>query len=69
MCDFVLATETRHLLAGKVRSFVRNNGVGESKAAYYILLQKLDNLFPGDFEEQFCLDPFGEVVSGYEEES
>ena len=69
MCDFVLATETRHLLAGEVRSFVRNNGVGESKAAYYFLLQKLDNLFPGDFEERYCLDPFGEAVSGYEEES
>jgi len=69
MCDFVLATETRHLLAGKVRSFVRNNGAGESKATYYILLQNLDNLFPGDFKERYCLNPFGEVVGGYQEES
>jgi len=37
MFDFVLVTETRHLLAGKVRSIVGDNGVAEPKAAYYVL--------------------------------
>ena len=65
MCDFVLVTETHHLVAGEVCSIVINNGVGKPKVAYYVLLLELDNLFPGDIGEQYCLDPFGEIVDGY----
>ena len=69
MCDFVLVTETCHLLVGKVCSIIRDNGMGEPNAAYYILPKKFDNLLFSDFGEQHCIDPFGEVVSGYQEES
>ena len=69
MCYFVLAIETRHLFASEVHSVVENNGVGKPKAAYYILPQEHNNLLPGYFGEWCCLDLFGEVVSGYEEES
>jgi len=57
------------LFASEVHSVVGNNGVGEPKAAYYILPQERDNLLPGYFREWCCLDLFGEVVGGYEEES
>ena len=50
MCDFVLVTETRHFLADEVHSVIGNNGVGEPKAAYYVLPKELVNLLPGDFE-------------------
>jgi len=59
MWDFVLVTKTHHFLAGEVRSIVRDNGVGELKAAYYVLPKKLDNLFLGDFGKRHCLNPFG----------
>jgi len=52
------------LLAGEVRSFVGDNGVGESEAAHYVAPNELDNLLPGNFGEWHCLDPFGEVVNG-----
>ena len=37
MCDFVLVAETRHLLAGEVRSVVGDNSMGEPEAAHYVL--------------------------------
>jgi len=66
MCDFLLDRETGHLPAGKVCSTVGDNGVGEFEATHYVLLEKLDNLFPYDFREWHHLDPFGEVVGVYE---
>ena len=51
MYDFVLVTETRHLLAGEVCSVVEDNGMGEPEAAHYILPKKLNNMLPGDFGE------------------
>jgi len=66
MCDFVLRAETSHLLAGKVHTIVGDDGVGESEAAYYILPEELDNLLPSDFEKWHRLDPFGEIVGGYQ---
>ena len=57
MCDFILGAETGNLLAGKVRSIVRDV-VGESEAAHYFLPEKLDNLLPDDFGEWHCLNPF-----------
>jgi len=65
MCDFILGAETGHLLAGKVRSIVRDV-VGESEAAHYFLPEKLDNLLPGEFRKWHRLDLFGEVASGYQ---
>ena len=69
MCDLVLIIETRHLLTGEVRPIVKNNGVGESEVAHYVLPKELENLLPSDFREWHCLDSFGEVVGGYQEES
>ena len=65
MC-FVLGTETRHLLAGKIHFIVEDDGVGESEAAHYILREELDNLLLGNFREWHRLDPFGEIVGGYQ---
>ena len=67
MCDLVLGAETGHLLVGKVRPVVEDDGVGEPEAAY-LLLEKLDNLLPNDFGEWHCLDPFGEVVGAHQQE-
>ena len=67
MRDFVLITETLHLLAGEVCFIVRDNGIGELELVYYVLPKKLDNLLPGDFKEWHYLDPFGEVGGGYQE--
>jgi len=58
MCDFVLVTETRHLFAGEVCSVVRNNGVGELKAAYYVLP------ICCPVSSKSGTVPFDEVVSG-----
>ena len=67
MCDFVLVIKTCHLLAGKVRSIIGDNGMEEPEATHYVLSKELDNLLPGDFREWHCLDDlFGEVVSGYQ---
>ena len=65
MGDFLLGVEACYLLAGKVRSVIRNDGVGEPEATYYVLQEELDNLLSGDFRERHCLNPFGEVVGGY----
>ena len=51
MGDLVRCAEAGYLLADKVCSAVRDNGVGEPKATHYILSEKLDNLLPGDFGE------------------
>ena len=59
MRDFVLITETLHLLAGEVCFIVGDNGIGELELVYYVLPKKLDNLLPGDFGEWHYLDPFG----------
>ena len=40
--------------------------VWESEAAYYVLPDKLDNLFPRDFRDWHHLDPFGETIGGYQ---
>ena len=66
MYDLVLGAETSHLLASKVRSVVRYDGVGEPKVAHYVLPEELDNLLSGDFGEWHCLNPFGEVVNCYQ---
>jgi len=74
MCDLVLGAESGNVLgaesgnvlAGKVRSVVRYDGTGEPEAAHYVLPEKLDNLLSGDFREWHCLNPFGQVVGGYQ---
>jgi len=68
MANLVLGAEAGYLLAGKVRFIVGDDGVGGPEATHYVLPKKLDNLLPGDFREWHCLDPFGEIVSGYQQE-
>jgi len=41
-------------------------GVGEPEVTYYVLPEKFDNLLPGDLRERHCIDPFGEIVGGYQ---
>jgi len=66
MGDIVLGAEAGHLFAGEISSIVRDDNVGDPKVTYYVLSEKLDNLFPSDLGERHCLDPFGEVVGGYQ---
>ena len=49
MDDLIFCTEAGYLLVGKVRSVVRDDGVGELKATHYALSEELDNLLSGDF--------------------
>jgi len=59
MDDFVLAAESGYLLACKVYFVVRDDSVEELEAAYYILLDELNNLLPDDFREwPAVLHPF-----------
>jgi len=67
MGGLILRAEVCHLLAGKVCPVVRDNGVGESKATHDVLLKKLDNLLTSDFGKWHRFDPFGEVVSDYQQ--
>jgi len=67
MGDLVLGVKVGYLLTGKVRSII-GDGVGEPEATHYFLPEKSGNLLPSDFGEWHCLDPFGEVVGGYQEE-
>ena len=50
MCDHILGAETGHLLVGKVRSVIEDDGVGESEVAYYVLPEEIDNISFGDFK-------------------
>jgi len=65
MGDVVFGAEVGHLLAGKISSIVGDDCVRDSEATYYVLAEKLDNLLHSNFEEQYCLDPFGKVVGEY----
>ena len=69
MGDPVLGAEADYLFAGKVHSIVIDDSVGEPEATHYILPEELGDLFPSDFREQDCLDPFGEVVGGHYKKS
>ena len=51
MGDVVFDAEASYLLAGEVGSIVRDDSVGNPVAAYYVLLEELDNLLPSDFVE------------------
>ena len=64
-----LSQKTHQLLAGEICSVAGDNGVGKLKAAYYVLPKELDNLLPNDFRKRHYLNPFGEVVGGFQEES
>ena len=66
MSDVVLGAETGHFLAGEINSVVRDDSMGGSRATYYDLSEKFDNLLPADLEERHYLDPFDEVVGGYQ---
>ena len=48
MGDLVLDADAGYLLAGKVRSVIKD-GVGVPEATCYVLPKKLDNLLLGDF--------------------
>jgi len=62
--DVVFGAEAGHMLAGEIKT-VRDECVRDSKATYYVLSEKLDNLLPADFRERYCLDPLDKVVGGY----
>ena len=66
MGDVVFGTEAGYLLAGKVDSIVRDDSVGNPKATYYILPEKLDNLLPAGLGERYFLDPLGKIVGGHQ---
>jgi len=66
MGDVVLGAEAGHLLDGEISYVIRNDSVGDPEATYYVLPEELDNLLPADLGERHCLDPFGEVVGGYQ---
>jgi len=64
--NLILSAKADNLLAGKVCPVVGDNGVGESEATYDVLPKNFDNLLSSDFEEWHRLDPFSEVVGGYQ---
>jgi len=68
MGDLILSTEARHLLAGKYSPIFKDNSVGEPEATYDVLPKKFDNMLPSDLRERHCLNPFGEVIGGYQQE-
>ena len=67
MCDGVFGAEAGHLLSGEI-SFIIRDGAGDPEVTYYVLLEELDNLLPVELGERHCLDPFGEVISDYQQE-
>jgi len=67
--DVVFDAEASYLLAGEVGSIVRDDSVGNPVAAYYVLLEELDNLLPADLRDQYCLNPLGKVVGGDQQET
>jgi len=53
------------LLAGEISFVDGDDSVGDLKATYYVLLEKLNNLLPANLKERYCLDLFG-VAGGYQ---
>ena len=45
----IRSVKAGHLLAGKVRPVVRDDGVEELEMTHYVLPEKLDNLLLSDF--------------------
>jgi len=58
MGNVVLGTKAGHLLADEISSVVRDDSVGNSEAAYYVLPVELHNLLPADLREWYCLESF-----------
>ena len=54
------------MLAGEISSVVKNDSVGDPEATYYVLPEELDDLLPADLGVRHCLNPFGEIVGGYQ---
>jgi len=65
----VFGAEAAYLLAGEISSVVGDDCVRDSEATHYVLPEEFDNLLPTNFEERYCLDPFGKVVGGYQQET
>jgi len=63
MGDIVFGAEAGYLLAGEVGYIVRDDSMGNPEAAYYVLLQELDNLLPVNIGERYCLNSLGKVAS------
>ena len=53
MGDLVLGAEAGYLLASKVRSVIRDDGVGEAEMTHHVLPQGLDNLLSGSWIDLF----------------
>ena len=66
MGDVVLGAKAGHLLASEFSYIVRDHSVRDPKMTYYVLPEELDNLLLADLGKQHCLNPFGEVVGGYQ---
>ena len=65
MGDIVLCTEAGHLLAGEISSVVEDDSVRILKW-HTMFYQRNLTIYCPLTSKSDCLDPFGEVVGGYQ---